>query len=133
MEKVQFFRSIYKNINKTRSFSTPKISFQLSIISGVPPPGSGLLRCHRHRIGAIVKLKWLRRITSVDLSKNKIDDECASALRNLMNIKHLHRLDLSRNEIGASAGVSVLESLMWCRELQVHNETHVTLSVLCCH
>lgn len=84
------------------------------------------LRRHRHRVGVIVKLKWLRRITSVNLSKNKIDDECESGLRDLMTIKHLRQLDLSGNEIGASAGVSMLESLVRCRELQVPHETCLT-------
>ena len=70
----------------------------------------------------IVKLKWLRGFTSVDLSGNKIDDECAPALRNLMALKQLRRLDLRGNDIGASAGASVFESLVRCTALQVHHQ-----------
>lgn len=67
----------------------------------------------------IVKLKWLRGFTSVDLSSNKIDDACAPALRSLMALKQLRRLDLRANDFGPSAGAAVLESLTRCRSLQV--------------
>lgn len=66
-----------------------------------------------------MKLRWLRGFISVDLGYNSIDDGCAQALKSLMALRQLRRLDLRGNELGPSASKALLESLPRCKGLQV--------------
>ncbi|CAM9153892.1 unnamed protein product, partial [Hapterophycus canaliculatus] len=69
--------------------------------------------------GIVTKLRWLRGFTSIDLSDNSIDDTCLQPLKNLMALRQVRRLDLSRNDLGPSAGKALIESLPRCKDLQV--------------
>ncbi|CAM9898189.1 unnamed protein product [Scytosiphon promiscuus] len=69
--------------------------------------------------GIVGKLRWLRGFTSVDLSGNSIDDACAQSLKNLMALRQVRRLDLSRNDLGPAASKALLDSLPRCKNLQI--------------
>ncbi|CAN0232156.1 unnamed protein product [Ectocarpus sp. 6 AP-2014] len=69
--------------------------------------------------GIVVKLRWLRGFTSVDLRGNSIDDACVQPLKSLMALRQLCSLDLRENQLGPSSGNALLESLSRCRRLQV--------------
>ncbi|CAN0466479.1 unnamed protein product [Ectocarpus sp. 12 AP-2014] len=69
--------------------------------------------------GIVVKLRWLRGFTSVDLRDNSIDDACVQPLKSLMALRQLCSLDLRGNQLGPSSGNALLESLSRCRRLQV--------------
>lgn len=69
--------------------------------------------------GIVMKLRWLRGFTSVNLSDNNIDDACVQPLKNLLALRQMRRLDLRGNNLGPAAGKALLETLPRCRNLQV--------------
>lgn len=86
----------------------------------LPPPCP---RVARHALNAraenLSKIKWLRHVVSLDLSRNSLDDASQQQLRMLFNLRQSRYLDLRHNDLGPAAGASLVESLPRCKTLEV--------------
>lgn len=107
-----------QNVRSVRSFGeiilcVARVLLSFTLVRDTPR------HAHPPQKGVVVKLRWLRGFTSVDLSDNNIDDACTQPLKSLLALRQLCRINLRGNDLGPSAAKALLESLPRCKGLQV--------------